>query len=241
MTCISCDKKHNENYCPRCGEKSDTLKITFSTIFNGAFSTLTNMDKGFLYNLKWLLLDPKKITIDYIRGKRKSIFNPISFLVISITLYIITETVFKAPSDLPPQSIDSVKSLGAAIGRICIQLLRLKYFILLTPFVLASSIHLIFKKYNYWENVATSAFIVGMSALASIAFHLIVRAPLLTNPILYLAVLILTYAVFKDENRILRTLFSSFLVVLLFAVQLLIFTLLTAIIYNFKDFVDQLF
>lgn len=97
MICISCNKQHNEKFCPNCGEKAAVKKITFKSIIEDIFLTVTNMDKGFLFNLKNLSLKPRPFISSYIRGKRKGIFNPMSFLIISITIYLIGENFFASP------------------------------------------------------------------------------------------------------------------------------------------------
>ena len=82
MKCISCELNHNEQYCPNCGERNGVERITISTILGSTFSTITNMDKGFLFNLKSLFLKPRKITTDYISGKRKGILKSHSHISI---------------------------------------------------------------------------------------------------------------------------------------------------------------
>ena len=58
------------------------------------------MDKGFLFNLKMLFLNPKSITVEYILGKRKGILNPISFLILSVSLYLILEGLLRVPKEI---------------------------------------------------------------------------------------------------------------------------------------------
>ena len=52
------------------------------------------MEKGFLFNLKTLFVDPHKIVSEYISGRRKNIYNPISYLIITVTLYLIGDSFF---------------------------------------------------------------------------------------------------------------------------------------------------
>jgi len=91
MTCISCKKEHHENFCPNCGEKAGISRITFFSVFEEAFSIVANMDKGILFNLKQLTVNPKPFVSDYLHGKRKGIYNPIAFLILSITIYLILD------------------------------------------------------------------------------------------------------------------------------------------------------
>ena len=78
MICVSCNNEHNDKYCPNCGEKNGIKKITLASIIEDTFSSVTNMDRGFLYNIKALILKPQKLITDYILGKRRGILNPIS-------------------------------------------------------------------------------------------------------------------------------------------------------------------
>ena len=63
MNCVSCHNVHDEKYYPNCGEKSGIQRITLRSMIEDTFSSITNMDRGFLYNLKTLTLNPKKITL----------------------------------------------------------------------------------------------------------------------------------------------------------------------------------
>lgn len=89
MICIGCTYEHRNNFCSNCREKNGIKKLSFLSIIQDGFLTITNMDKGFLFNLKALVLEPKKLTDDYIIGKRKGVQNPISFLIVCVTIYLI--------------------------------------------------------------------------------------------------------------------------------------------------------
>ncbi len=100
MICISCHTEHNENFCPNCGERAGVKKISFRSTMEDAFASLTDMDKGFLFNIKALAINPQKLITVYLMGKRKGILNPISFLIISISLYLVIESIFKVPREI---------------------------------------------------------------------------------------------------------------------------------------------
>lgn len=82
MICISCNKEHNYNFCPNCGQDAIVKKITFLSVMQNAFSIVINMDKGFFYNFKLMFINPKSISNDYLIGKRKYILNPISIIIV---------------------------------------------------------------------------------------------------------------------------------------------------------------
>jgi len=227
MICISCNNEHNEKFCPNCGEKSEVKKITLTSIIEEAFSTITNMDKGFLYNIKSLFKNPKEFTADYISGKRKGILNPISFLIISISIYLIIETFFKVPVEVDEPVVHSViYSKGYLIGQSAGEFIYSysKYFFMFLIFPLANSTKLVFQKYNYMEHIVISSFIIGLATLISIITFLFFKPPLVFNPILYIILFYLIYKIFKNQGEFnyLLTLVSLFLFI--FQISIIILT-----------------
>ncbi len=203
MICISCNNEHEEKFCPNCGEKNGVKKITLPSIMEDTFISVTDMDKGFLYNLKSLVLNPKRITSDYINGKRKGILNPVSFLILSITFYLVMITFFKMPRPLGEKEVilgTTYGKFGYVIGKFITT--NLKFFWILSIIPLATSIQLIFKKYNLIENLAISSFIMGLAILASGIGYLFFRIPIIFDPVLYLVIMWLVYKVFNEpKNR----------------------------------------
>jgi hypothetical protein len=233
MICISCKHEHQEKFCPNCGEKSDVKKITFTSIIENAFSTITNMDKGFLFNIKALITNPAKITNDFILGKRKGILNPISFLIISISIYLIVESFFKIPNDqLEPIVNSEGYSKGYIYGRTTGKLIYiyLKYFLIFSIFLLGNSTKIIFNKYNYLEHISISSFIIGLAVLLSTITYLIFRIPILFNPILYIVIFMMVYSVFTAGERKFDSSLSSFSALILFIIQLIIVILIAGLI-----------
>jgi len=225
MICISCKKEHNVNFCPSCGEKSDIKKITFMSIIENAISTITNMDKGFLYNLKSLTINPKEISIEYIQGKRRGILNPISFLILSVTLYLFIENFLKIPEiktqrELPEFYIGKV---AYAVGRYVH--VYFKYFWIFSIFPLAFSTKLIFRKYNLIEHLAINSFILGQATIVGIICFTIMKLDMVVNPFVYLSILWLIYKIFINRKDKFEILLMSFAVLLLFIIQLILISI----------------
>lgn len=227
MICISCKYQHDEKFCPNCGEHSAVKKITFSSILKDTFSTITNMDKGFLFNLKKLTTNPHEIITNYILGKRKKIYNPISFLILSVAIYLIGESFIKFPAR--ESNHDSpVFSVGYAAGHFIFT--HAKYFWILAIIWLSLSTKLIFSKYNYAEHIIISSFILGYATLAGLIGGLIFKLPLMFNPIVYIVSLLMIYQVFKKEDDKLESFFLSFASISLFFIQLLIISVIIGFI-----------
>jgi len=223
MICISCKNEHSSEFCPNCGEKSTTRKITFTSIIEDTFSTIANMDRGVLYNVKNLFISPQSFTSDYIHGKRKGVLNPISFLIISITIYLIIESILRVPSGnteaqaLPESKLQKV---GFAAGKYIA--LYFKYFWILCIIPLSISTRSIFRKYNFAEHLAINSFILGQATLIGLISYLIIKIELPVNPLVYLIILWLVYRVFLKDKEKYETLLMSFGTLLLFILQLCI-------------------
>jgi hypothetical protein len=233
MICISCKTEYVSNFCPNCGEKAGIKKLTFNSIIENTFSTITNMDKGFLYNVKMLLVNPKKFTIDYILGKRKGILNPISFLIISISFYLILEVIFKLPNaQIENADRSTFSEMGYKIGAAASTIINeyFKYFWIFTILLLANATKISFGKYSYIEHIAISSFIIGQATLFGIIAFLIFKITLFLNPILYLSIVILTYVIFNQGKNRFDSLLLSFLVMILFIIQLFLVILITGIL-----------
>ncbi len=229
MVCISCEKEHNYKFCPNCGERAKTKKISLSSTLEDTFATLSSMDRGFLYNLKALVLQPQKITKDYILGKRKGIFNPISFLIFSVSLYLLVVTWLKVPSENLATSREAASKLRALAYEVGYFLRAyLKYFWVLSILPLGFSLRLIFREYNFFENLAISSFIIGQATLVAMLSHLVFRWPLIFDPVLYLSILVLIYRIFKNKDERIEAFFLSITALLLFLILLILAVLIVA-------------
>jgi len=231
MTCINCKDSHNEKFCPNCGQKSQVPKITFSSIFNEVFTTITNMDKGFLFNIKRLFLDPRKITINYVLGKRKGIFNPVSFLIVTISIYLLIDSLIegidmaiKQPFDLPRTDENKFYKFGARIGNFLY--VYFKYFWLLTVVWLSISTKIVFRKYNFAEHLAINSFITGQATIVGLILLLIAKWSIIFNPFVYLFIMWQLYQIYKLEQKHLDTFLQVVAVIILFFAQLVLVILL---------------
>lgn len=223
MICVSCSSEFTSYFCPECGEKSEVKKITLKSIVLDAFSTLTTMDKGFLYNFKMLFIYPKEITTSYILGKRRNILNPISYLIFTVTIYLLFESLLDMSLELhlkkePPENY--IAKVAFMTGRYTHQ--YFKYFWISSIFPLAIATKLVFQTYNFTEHLAINAFILAQASLVGLIGYIISRTDMVVNPLVYFTILWLVYSVFLTSNEKLSAFFKSFVVILFFIVQLTI-------------------
>ncbi|RNC83071.1 MAG: DUF3667 domain-containing protein [Balneola sp.] len=231
MKCINCGFEHGDKFCPNCGERSELRKITFNSVFCESFSTLTNMDRGFLFNVKNLFLNPSGTVHDYINGKRKNIFNPLSFLIIAISIYLLIDSLFVTES-VSDGDDSKFYSIGYEAGRFIA--LYYKYFWISSILWLSISTRLLFRKYNFAEHLAINSFVVGQSTLVGIISFLIFRNELIFDPLVYISIFWITYEIFKERKRD----SSAFVLVLIsmffFFVQMIIVITLIGVIRSWE-------
>ena len=211
MICITCNKKHNYDFCPNCGESSSVKKITFRSTLENAFSSITDMDKGLFFNLKHLTISPQKIITQYIGGKRKGVFNPITYALLLISIYILIDsfdTIKEQNAFKSALQDNTVYQSGAETGRFLWS--NLKYFWLLSIIYLSIFTKLFFGKYNFFEHLAINSFIIGHSTLTGIICLLLFKWPIFFNPFVGLTILLLLYATFKNEKDKFETIALSF-------------------------------
>ncbi len=102
MNCLNCNALLDGDFCRACGQKGNTKRISFKSVVHDFIHAFTHADKGFLLLLKDLLVKPGIVAREYIEGKRKKYFNPLTFLVIcaAVGFYFVSATDFYTPQDL---------------------------------------------------------------------------------------------------------------------------------------------
>ncbi|MCI4669569.1 MAG: DUF3667 domain-containing protein [Bacteroidia bacterium] len=198
MKCVNCGNEVEGNFCSHCGQATEVPPITFSSMFSLAFSTLTNLDRGFGYNLKQLFTQTKEFIEGYIKGKRKGILNPISFLIISISLYLIVDTLV-----IIKRETSELNSVSYSIGYEAGTFLKnnLKYFWILSVVWMSAINSLIWRRFNMAEQLAINSFILGQSTLLGLIGLIFFKFPIIFDPLIYICMVWMTYQVHKQKNR----------------------------------------
>jgi hypothetical protein len=191
MTCKNCFVEFDSRFCPSCGQKADVHRLTVGHVMHEALHSVTHADKGLLLLVKKLLTKPGIVAREYVEGRRKAYFNPLTFLVIASALFYYFDSVTgymdaimrgsgraggtQRPSAEMMEVFGIVKHSG-------------KWLTLLFIAPLSAALSWIFfygKKFNYAEHFILHALIFGEAAL----FRLVVIIPL--------------YLIFPDKGSLL--------------------------------------
>lgn len=91
LDCLNCGYPFfgNEVYCPECGQKNNSNKITVNSFINEVFKGFTSWDAKFWKTLFPLLTKPGKVSKDYIEGKRARYTNPFRFYITTSILFFL--------------------------------------------------------------------------------------------------------------------------------------------------------
>ncbi|WP_295940543.1 DUF3667 domain-containing protein [uncultured Alistipes sp.] len=97
--CRNCGHTVEENYCPACGQRTNTGRLTWRTFIENFTSTFIgdeayglrglNMRKGALMTWLTIICQPHTSISEYIRGHRRKYFNPVTLLLLLSTFYAI--------------------------------------------------------------------------------------------------------------------------------------------------------
>ena len=92
LECLNCLMPLNgdENFCSSCGQKNDVRKLRVSHFFTEFLAGFISYDSTLWRTLKPILLNPGKVSLEYIKGRRKTYINPFRFyFTVSIIYFLV--------------------------------------------------------------------------------------------------------------------------------------------------------
>lgn len=182
--CKSCQAEllGQKAFCHGCGQKVITQRFTFKKIIGHAFSVIFNMEKGFFFTLKELILHPKKVIVGYVNGQTKKYYNPIALVFILGSVLILLSTNLGVFEGIGERAIEVGRSLGQSEEEIeeSIQMMPfVTQFInvltlMMIPFI-SFYVYLFYKSsdYNYAEQNIVLCYATALNLLSSIMFSFI--------------------------------------------------------------------
>lgn len=95
--CLNCNStlEPGAKFCRECGQSSNVHRFTMANFFHEGFHAFTHTDKGIFHLLKALATRPGTTAREYITGKRKKYFNPFTFFLILMGVFVLSNNYFK--------------------------------------------------------------------------------------------------------------------------------------------------
>ena len=93
--CLNCraELATSQRFCANCGQNTATHRITLPHFLHEFFHAFTHTDKGIFHLLKELTLRPGTVAREYLGGKRKKYFNPFTFFLLVMAVFVFTSTM----------------------------------------------------------------------------------------------------------------------------------------------------
>ncbi|MEO7308924.1 MAG: DUF3667 domain-containing protein [Chitinophagaceae bacterium] len=262
--CLNCGLHlaQGMQYCPACGQKTDTHRITIKHIVHEIVHVITHADKGIFHLLKALAVHPGKVAREYLAGKHKTYFNPFTFFILCMGLFVLVNVKFTPAAKSPTPDAGVLARIPSEAGRANyitmmtrvsdVTTLMTKHgnvmAMIAIPF-LSLITWLAFRKqrYNYAEHLTANVFFVPFANLlfmllvrpfSSMARHagangILVAAGMLLQ-VLYFSWSFYTMLGFRSTAKIFKTFTVSLFSVLLWGMLVMLF--MAIYIYRSWDF-----
>ncbi|NRB84467.1 MAG: DUF3667 domain-containing protein [Winogradskyella sp.] len=183
MKCKNCGSAVYDKFCPHCGQRTSVSSISFKTLKDEFQNNIFQINRGFVFTIKELTLRPGHAIRDFINGKRKPFYKPLSFLLVTTTVYIFISYLLDVDSFLTnflndfKEGFDNAKTESREFelsNTGIIDWLKTNQTYLVFAFVpifsLASFIVFFKAKYNYYEHLVLQLYITGQQFIIITVF-----------------------------------------------------------------------
>jgi hypothetical protein len=232
MNCKNCESPLTGHFCVNCGQKAEIHRVTFKHFLHDFFHAFTHTDKGILLLIKELVTRPGFVAREYLDGKRKKYFNPLTFLIImaslyayfgSLTGYFEALSAGQGPAKHPIHA--EVMSFMDHYGKIVN--------LFLSPVLISffSWLFFIRSKNNLTENLVLNSMVMGQIYLFTIlmfipAFYFIPAIPVFYNNIFFhLLMIVYLSTAYRQffKNNIIVVVLKVLAIIILFIIFFWIF------------------
>ena len=94
-TCKNCGHQFDLKFCPNCGQKASIKRLEMKSLLSDLPHTVFHLDKGILYNVTQLFKRPGYAIKDYLDGKRKKFYHPLSYMLIILGTMLVAMNLMK--------------------------------------------------------------------------------------------------------------------------------------------------
>lgn len=92
--CLNCGETFTGEYCPYCGQKASTGRITVRTSIQSFLAAISSVDSTFFRTMGNLLWRPGVLVRDYICGRRVRYVHPVKLLTSLVAVYLLVIFIF---------------------------------------------------------------------------------------------------------------------------------------------------
>lgn len=236
VNCLNCSNGYEGEFCPHCGQKAHTSRITLGGILHDIPHSVFHVDKGFIYTFVQLLRQPGKAIRDYVEGRRVKHYSPFAYLfVMSAACSLVGHLVM--------EYFEKYKDIHLHMGEGMlfpeVASFFQKYpglmFCLFIPFI--SFWSWLFNrdsKYNYWENLVMNTYLIAqLNLLLIIDYTLVAVTGKLYGSLIPLFVIFFSYSGITYPQFFQAKMTAGKVLKQVFMFIMIVFTLLTGLSLTF--------
>lgn len=249
-SCKNCDFTFDGKFCPQCGQKAKTKRITIRQVLKDIQQHFIHVDQGFLYTIRELLVRPGHAIREYLAGKRVRHVRPLKFMFWSVAIsflvfhYIGLDQDMMQKMDNQQSGSERARQLSGKIFQLISDHPTVLLFFMVPMIALWSLVLFRRKGYNYAEHFVLNAFLMGELSLATVLTaplsKLISSMTTTTWPVTLFSVGIWIvyfgwayYQFFESPNRIWTWVRGGLAILLGYLVLILLMSILIAVILVF--------
>jgi hypothetical protein len=174
MNCKNCEAPLEGPFCSACGQKVITERMTVKRMFREVFSTLTNLDRGFLHTIQQLFVAPDRVFKRYIDGATREFYHPLRYFLILMGISVIiglSTGLYEAQGENMNQMMGLNNASPEEIARQKMIAGEVKKYLNFIPLLLIPFLSFISSRlfrsfgYNYAEHLVLNTFLYGHLAL----------------------------------------------------------------------------
>ncbi len=228
------------SFCPDCGAKKITKRITFKNLTQEFSDRFLNLDNSFIRTFIHLFTTPKEVIDGFINGLRKKYLNVFSYFAISLSIASLYTFIFKKyANDIFLNNIDSQDQLEVTkiTSDISFEYQSLISFLTIPFLALISRLVFFnYKKYNLTEHLVI--YLYAYSHITVITSIITLPFILYTDKILTVIGIQMTIYIFyiayvlksMYQINLKKILLKTLLFLMIISILCVIFLIITAVI-----------
>jgi Protein of unknown function (DUF3667) len=154
--CKNCNSVFDGNFCPQCGQASNTDRINSLYFLHDIPHSVFHVDKGFPYTFVQLIKRPARALDEYLAGRRVRYYRPLGYVLIMSAICVLIVSRIR----IYMQELQ--QHLGKPSHTSFLSQYQAVFIFLMIP--LAGGITwLVFRKnkYNFWEHILINTYLAA--------------------------------------------------------------------------------
>ncbi|HLP93956.1 MAG TPA: DUF3667 domain-containing protein [Saprospiraceae bacterium] len=180
IQCKNCETEFQGKFCPKCGQKAKTGRISFVQVLKDLQNQVIHIEEGFLYTIRALFFQPGQMVKGYLAGRRVQHVKPVKFLVWTTVISFLVIHVMgfqdRVLNQIKQQQNLQDNSASLHLAQKINDWINAhpSVLMLFTVPLIAFASWLLFRKrgYNYAEHFTGSAYLMGMLNFFNVFFTL---------------------------------------------------------------------